>query len=106
MDLFTLVAKIGLDSKEYEQGIRKAKNDAQAAAQSIGRSSESVKNAAKEAGEGIKNATKGTESTTKTTTERNKTLWERMFSAVESNGISKMESLSAWTLAKAKLLAD
>lgn len=106
MDLFTLVAKIGLDSKEYEQGIRKAKNDAQAAAQSIGRSSESVKNAAKEAGEGIKNATKGTESTTKTTTERNKTLWERMFSAVESNGKSKMESLSAWTLAKAKLLAD
>ena len=106
MDLFTLVAKIGLDSKEYEQGIRKAKNDAQTAAQSIGRSSESVKNAAKEAGEGIKNATKGTESTTKTTTERNKTLWERMFSAVESNGKSKMESLSAWTLAKAKLLAD
>ena len=106
MDLFTLVAKIGLDSKEYEQGIRKAKNDAQTAAQSIGRSSESVKNAAKEAGEGIKNATKGTESATKTTTERNKTLWERMFSAVESNGKSKMESLSAWTLAKAKLLAD
>lgn len=106
MDLFTLVAKIGLDSKEYEQGIRKAKNDAQTAAQSIGRSSESVKNAAKEAGEGIKSATKGTESTTKTTTERNKTLWERMFSAVESNGKSKMESLSAWTLAKAKLLAD
>lgn len=106
MDLFTLVAKIGLDSKEYEQGILKAKNDAQTAAQSIGRSSESVKNAAKEAGEGIKNATKGTESATKTTTERNKTLWERMFSAVESNGKSKMESLSAWTLAKAKLLAD
>lgn len=106
MDLFTLVAKIGLDSKEYEQGIRKAKNDAQTAAQSIGRSSESVKNAAKKAGEGIKNATKGTESATKTTTERNKTLWERMFSAVESNGKSKMESLSAWTLAKAKLLAD
>lgn len=106
MDLFTLVAKIGLDSKEYEQGIRKAKNDAQTVAQSIGRSSESVKNAAKEAGEGIKNATKGTESATKTTTERNKTLWERMFSAVESNGKSKMESLSAWTLAKAKLLAD
>ena len=106
MDLFTLVAKIGLDSKEYEQGIQKAKNDAHTAAQSIGRSSESVKNAAKEAGEGIKNATKGTESTTKTTTERNKTLWERMFSAVESNGKSKMESLSAWTLAKAKLLAD
>jgi len=106
VDLFTLVAKIGLDSKEYEQGILKAKNDAQTAAQSIGRSSESVKNAAKEAGEGIKNATKGTESATKTTTERNKTLWERMFSAVESNGKSKMESLSAWTLAKAKLLAD
>ena len=106
MDLFTLVAKIGLDSKEYEQGIQKAKNDAHTAAQSIGRSSESVKNAAKEAGEGIKNATKGTESATKTTTERNKTLWERMFSAVESNGKSKMESLSAWTLAKAKLLAD
>lgn len=106
MDLFTLVAKIGLDSQEYEQGIRKAKNDAQTVAQSIGRSSESVKNAAKEAGEGIKNATKGTESATKTTTERNKTLWERMFSAVESNGKSKMESLSAWTLAKAKLLAD
>lgn len=106
MDLFTLVAKLGLDSKEYEQGIQKAKNDAHTAAQSIGRSSESVKNAAKEAGEGIKNATKGTESTTKTTTERNKTLWERMFSAVESNGKSKMESLSAWTLAKAKLLAD
>lgn len=106
MDLFTLVAKIGLDSKEYEQGILKAKNDAQTAAQSIGRSSESVKNAAKEAGEGIKNATKGTESATKTTTERNKTLWERMFSAVESNGKSKMESLSAWTLAKAKLMVD
>lgn len=106
MDLFTLVAKIGLDSKEYEQGIQKAKNDAHTAAQSIGRSSESVKNAAKEAGEGIKNATKGTESATKTTTERNKTLWERMFSAIESNGKSKMESLSAWTLAKAKLLAD
>lgn len=106
MDLFTLVAKIGLDSKEYEQGILKAKNDAQTAAQSIGRSSESVKNAAKEAGEGIKNATKGTESATKTTTERNKTLWERMFSAVESNGKSKIESLSAWTLAKAKLMVD
>jgi hypothetical protein len=106
VDLFTLVAKIGLDSKEYEQGILKAKNDAQTAAQSIGRSSESVKNAAKEAGEGIKNATKGTESATKTTTERNKTLWERMFSAVESNGKSKMESLSAWTLAKAKLMVD
>lgn len=26
MDLFTLVAKIGLDSQEYEQGIRKSKS--------------------------------------------------------------------------------
>ena len=100
MDLFTLVAKIGLDSKEYEQGIRKAKNDAQTAAQSIGRSSESVKNAAKEAGEGIKNATKGTESATKTTTERNKTLWERMVSADESTVPTNIASQSSWTLAK------
>lgn len=77
MDLFKLVAKLGLDTQEYEKGIEKAKE-----------------------------SNKDLGSNTESATGKIQSVWSKMFSTVESDGKSKLESLSSWTLAKAKLIVD
>lgn len=178
MELFTLFAKLGMDTQEYEQGIKKAKEQAQETAKVVDQSTESmsesfrsvgesVKTAlksatdykhdvmtlaqtykqvgmsmseamkkayaeidksaydmtkkttetvkqggeeiadkAKQTGEKIKESVQGVGNNTETVTGKIKNIWERMFSSIESNGKSKLESLSAWTLAKANMIAD
>lgn len=133
MDLFTLVAKLGLDTSEYEKGITSALKSMQSIAgatqgvessvgkmgraieDAMGDTSQSTKNAttsikdiadeAEKSGEKTEKAIKDVGTETEKTTNQSKSLWSKLFSSVKSEGESAFGAISAKTIAFGNLIS-
>lgn len=124
MELFRLMATIGLDASEYEKGINSAKKsatdyrrDVMSLAQEFKKSGMTMSDAMKKAyqeidksaydmSKNVSDSIDDVEKNTESTTSKQKGLWKRLFSSVETDAGSAFNSISAKTIAMGNLIAS